>query len=179
MNLKEQTFLNGYKKLRDEVDQQCTKLEQEHANHIKCKSGCDFCCMNYNIFPIEFYSILTDLKHKQFNPAKISDSKYNEQDCIFLFNHRCTIYDVRPIICRTHGLPLLYLNDDDEWELSTCELNFQNYNFELFTNKNTFAQDTFNSKLFQLNRDYIKTIPEQGFTETDLISLKELTTNLE
>lgn len=174
MKIKNQTILDKYKQLRDDIDGQCEKLEKEHASHLKCKSGCDLCCMNYNIFPIEFKYILNELKRQQFKMSSKSDAKKNRQDCVFLVDHKCSIYNVRPIICRTHGLPLLYTNNEDEWELSTCELNFQDFEFEQFSEKNTFPQDKFNSKLFLLNRDFIAESPEMEYSELDLISLKEL-----
>jgi len=77
-------------------------------------------------------------------------------------------------MCRTHGLPLLYANDDGEWELSACELNFTEFDFEDFTMENTFPQDKYNSKLFLLNREFIAEFADKKYSELDLIPMKEL-----
>lgn len=163
-----------YLSLRDEIDFQTEKLEKEHKKHMKCKSGCDLCCMDYNIFPIEYYSILNDLKKRNFKPKENQNPPLSDESCVFLNDHKCTIYNSRPIICRTHGLPLLFTNDEGEWELSACELNFTKYNFEEFSMENTFPQDTFNSKLFQINKKFIAEHTELKFTEFDLIPLKKI-----
>ena len=77
-------------------------------------------------------------------------------------------------MCRTLGLPLLYSNDDGEFELSVCDLNFTEYDFEDFTIENTMPQDKYNSKLFLLNREFISVYKEKIYNEMDLIPLKEL-----
>ena len=56
----------NYNKLRNEIDILAAKLEKKHKKHLSCRSGCDLCCMDYNIFPIEFYAILQELKEQNF-----------------------------------------------------------------------------------------------------------------
>lgn len=166
-------MISEYRKLRTQIDSEVANLEKTHTEHLKCKSGCDLCCMDYRIFPVEYYSILNELKEN--NPI-LNELKTDlpKDTCVFLQNHKCSIYGARPIICRTHGLPLLFANDNGEWELSACELNFTQFNFEEFTFDNTFPQDKFNSKLFLLNKKFIKTLSEKSFNEFDLLPLKDL-----
>ncbi|WP_167607844.1 YkgJ family cysteine cluster protein [Maribellus sediminis] len=161
-----------YKNLRDKVDIQSNKLEKQHSQHMACKMGCDLCCMDYSIFPVEFYSIREALNTKDL---KLDLSSVNKPGtCVFLKNHKCTIYDERPIICRTHGLPLLFMNDEDNWELSACELNFTEFDFSDFTNENTFPQDRINSELFMTNKTFLQNFDEKEFGEFDLIPIKNL-----
>lgn len=44
--------------------------------------------------------------------------------CPFLLDDRCSVYETRPLICRTQGLPLLLQLDDGEAEVDFCPLNF-------------------------------------------------------
>lgn len=164
--------IEHYKKLRKRVDKQVQKLEEMHRPHLACKMGCDLCCMDYSIFPIEFYSIAMELKKNKFQP--VLPSVNNNSSCIFLHNHACSIYAERPVICRTHGLPLLYMNDNEEWELSACELNFTEFDMEEFTNGNTFPQDRFNSELFMLNKEFIQNFEARKYDEFELIPIREL-----
>lgn len=165
-----QKHFESYIELRNEIDELSEKLENNHRKHMMCKAGCDLCCMDYSVFPIEFEFILSELKKK----AKPEiNTKAKEEDCIFLNDHKCSIYDARPIICRTHGLPLLYTNENDEWELSACELNFTDFPFEEFSEENTYPQDKFNSKLFLLNKDFISA-SGQKHEPFDLIPIKDL-----
>lgn len=162
-----------YYELRNKIDELTDRLEDLHQNHMACKMGCDLCCMDYSILPIEFYCISSALKDKN---VQIEVSNINESSsCIFLKNHKCSIYSERPVICRTHGLPLLYMNDDGDWELSACELNFTLFSMDGFTIENTFPQDKFNSELFMLNKTFISELKGSNYNEFDLIPIRKLT----
>ena len=177
MNRNNIKHFKQYKQLRTEIDNLSSELENQHAKQMQCKKGCDKCCINYNIFPIEFYSILSDFKDNKLLPEISFNPKENV--CIFLNNSVCTIYHHRPIICRTHGLPLLFMNENSEWELSACDLNFTEFNFGEFTMDNTFPQDKYNSKLFMLNKMFISEFQEKKYDEFDLIPLKNLVEQLQ
>lgn len=172
MDILNNNNFDKYLALRKEIGRRSEYLEDAHIKHINCKNGCDLCCMDYSIFPVEFYFILSELKKKQRDPDW--KNKENGKACVFLKNSSCTIYNHRPIICRTHGLPLLFANDDGDWELSVCDLNFTEFDFEEFEMENTFPQDKYNSKLFILNKDFIAGFKEKKYGEFDLIPLKEL-----
>ena len=156
-----------YHQLRGDIDQLSEKLSGLHKNHMQCKKGCDLCCMNYSLLPIEYFAIKDQLKDQPIKSRGCEDD-----ECVFLINHECHIYENRPIICRTHGLPLLFMNDE-QWELSACELNFTEFDDEDFDTENTFPQDKFNSKLFVLNQAFIK---ENGlpYSDFELIPLRKL-----
>lgn len=171
---KSQKYIKEYRSLRNEIDSEAKILEKEHSHHMKCKAGCDLCCMDYGILPVEFFSILDELKSDNFQKESLKETPKDKSSCVFLQNHICAIYKSRPVICRTHGLPLLFTNEDGEWQLSACELNFTKFNFEKFTLDNTYPQDKYNSKLFILNRDFISVYNEEHFEEFDLIPLKKL-----
>ncbi|NQU88504.1 MAG: hypothetical protein HQ541_22380, partial [Mariniphaga sp.] len=55
-------FYKKYNSLRNDIDKHCEKLSLEHSEHLQCKKGCDLCCMDYSIFPVEFFSIADELK---------------------------------------------------------------------------------------------------------------------
>ncbi|MGQ8338014.1 YkgJ family cysteine cluster protein [Sunxiuqinia sp. A32] len=156
-----------YSELRSAIDELSNKLFKMHHSHVECKKGCDLCCMDYQIFPVEFDSIKEAIKNEE-----IQTGTKENGSCIFLKDHECQIYEHRPIICRTHGLPLLFMNDE-QWELSACELNFTNFDDEEFTAENTFPQDKFNSLLFVLNKNYLNEI-KSDHGEFDLIPIHKL-----
>ena len=170
------TELEKYRKLRDQIDLLVATLENQHKQHLACKKGCDLCCMDYSIFPVEFYSILGALNQK--NEQHVFPTQNVDGSCVFLKDHQCTIYDERPIICRTHGLPLLYMNEVNEWELSACELNFTSFDMNDFTSENTFPQDNFNSELLLINREFIRHFKNIRFNEFDLIPVRNLLNEL-
>jgi Fe-S-cluster containining protein len=161
-------YFNGYLHLREEIDNECSRLEKLHKNYLSCAPGCTGCCVNFNIFPVEFYSIREENSKGGININK----SYTEGNCVFLVDNLCSIYGSRPIICRTHGLPLLAMGEE-EWELSHCELNFKE-NPPEFNESNTFQADRYNSKLFILNRKFIQALKEKQYNEFDLIPLSNL-----
>jgi len=176
MSTVENIHFSKYKLLVNKIDKITAKLEKVHHKHMLCKNGCSMCCMDFSVFPVEFYFILNELKNENIKPDKGED--LSNEVCAFLRNHSCTIYRQRPIMCRTHGLPLLYANDDGDYELSACELNFTDFDFEDFTMENTIPQDKYNSKLFVLNREFIADFKDKKYGEMDLIPMKELAKQL-
>ncbi len=162
-------LLEKYLALRAEVDKLCNQLLAVHAKHLECKKGCSSCCMNFSIFPIEFFAI----KHF-FNGLSPEIATFVAGEaCKFLVNDACTIYDHRPIICRTQGLPLLFTGDEG-WELSACELNFANFDFSEFDVENTFPHDKFNSKLYLLNNEYLESLAGNRVKSEELVELRLL-----
>jgi uncharacterized protein len=167
--------LTPYFKLRKEVDLLCDTLEKEHKKHLNCKKGCDLCCMAISVFPVEFYAIHAETEFEFISTLPVPK---DEVQCRFLVDHCCTIYDSRPVICRTHGLPLLYMGlESDEFELSLCELNFTEYDLENFTEENTYPMDQINSKLYQINKKFVAGFENGRYNEQDRIPLAELIVN--
>lgn len=156
-----------YKQLTNTIDELTERLSTQHKNQMLCKKGCDLCCMDYDVFPIEYEAMKKALKNEKVDMQKSTDGS-----CIFLKDHACQIYEYRPIICRTHGLPLLFMNDDN-WELSACELNFTEFDVADFTPENTFPQDKFNSELFMINKSFVKK-NKLAHSEFDLIPIHRL-----
>lgn len=158
---------SNYQTFIADVDRRTETLYEMHKTHMKCKKGCDLCCMNYQIFPVEYFAIQQALKQKSVETVESIDGS-----CVFLKDHLCQIYENRPFICRTHGLPLLFMNDE-QWELSVCELNFREFDDEEFSEENTLLQDKFNSELFLLNKQFIAD-NKLNFSEFDLLEMKDL-----
>jgi hypothetical protein len=110
--------------------------------------------------------------------AKPTETRPQEtdEDCVFLKDHGCAIYENRPIICRTHGLPLLYMNDES-WELSTCELNFTNFNDDDFSDENTYPQINSTANCFRSTNGSLQ-LQGKEISEFDLIPIKELASEI-
>lgn len=175
MKGKAQEELERYRELRNEVSDLSNKLANIHKEEMACKKGCSECCMNFQVLPVEYFSILEELKENP--PKEHRELDADAEDCNFLINDLCQIYQSRPFICRTHGLPLLFMSQEgDDWELSACPLNFTN--FEDFHSENTFPQDTYNSKLFLINQEFVKNYETEQFGDFDMISINRLIKDL-
>lgn len=123
------------------------KFHEKHLKNMSCKLGCSKCCyVDISIFQVEAYIIINWLylldqekKHKILEQLKASDNleqqntkKSKQKPCVFLHNDGCSIYEVRPAICRTQGLPLQYkISSDKNQEnlaVDVCPLNFTQEN---------------------------------------------------
>jgi len=112
--------LTLYRELINTIDLHFEKVKQLQKDTMCCTKGCTSCCISdLTVCSIEAHYMKMEISNKTFNE--------NLNDCIFLINNECSIYEHRPIVCRTQGLPLLYDNEDEEnneKELSICEKNF-------------------------------------------------------
>lgn len=161
-----------YYQLRKRIDKISKSLCKVHKQQITCKKGCHECCMAITVFPVEFYAIQAEI-----NLLGLQQLPYIQEDieCRYLVDHSCAIYPFRPVICRTHGLPLLQMSlDDDEYELSCCVLNFNDFDFDDFDEQNTFPMDRINSQLYAINKEFVSTYEGGKYNETDRIALAEL-----
>jgi Fe-S-cluster containining protein len=175
MKTKIEKIIQGFEHLRNEADNSCNELHFQHQQHTVCRHGCDQCCMNFNLLPVEFHAILNAVKGRKIDIQLTG----NDEECPFLVEHSCQIYESRPLICRSHGLPILTMDEDgDDWELSFCPLNFTKADEEYFTNENCYPQDVFNSKLYLLNQEFINTYKDEKFGNTDMLDLYTLATRL-
>ena len=58
----------------------------------------------------------------------------------------CGIYDVRPLICRTHGFPILF-QEKEQWFADVCSLNFMDYSIENLEQDDFILVDILNQHL--------------------------------
>ena len=161
-----------YYNLISQVDSICESLEKVHNQHLNCKKGCDLCCMAISVFPVEFYAIKAELDLKLIAELPVQKSK---EQCRFLVDHNCSIYAFRPLICRTHGLPLVYMNlEETEYEMALCELNFIDYDMADFNEENTYPMDRINSQLYMINKEFVSGFKGGRYSDQDRIQLAEL-----
>jgi Fe-S-cluster containining protein len=120
--------LENYFQLVNRVDELCRNVEEVLREHIKCAAGCSSCCKAITLFPVEAAAIRMGVEALPEEEAEIvrrHAAEGGEGDtCPLLYDHRCLIYPFRPIICRTHGLPILF-TDDGKRRVDYCPSNLQ------------------------------------------------------
>ena len=91
-------------------------------------------------------------------PAAVQRAvRKRKSSCTFLVDGACTVYEARPVICRTYGLPSLQRNEKSEAEISWCELNFTNVQDDFaFQADGIIDIDTLNAKLAGVNSLFLK-----------------------
>ncbi len=135
--------------------QMLDKFFEEQSPYIFCKEGCPHCCEKgeYPFSEVEFAYLMIGsrtLPSEVFNQIeqnvfKIKEQKQNHNSdekfmhaCPFLVEGKCSLYDYRGLICRTHGLA--FFNEYEKIIVPACVhrgLNYSNvYDFENSTISN-------------------------------------------
>ena len=94
--------------LRKNVDRFMARILAKHRDVMACRAGCADCCTaDLTVFPVEAAPLAAalDALPQDLRDA-VRDRALRGEHCALLVESRCAIYDQRPIICRTQGLPL-------------------------------------------------------------------------
>lgn len=121
-------LLNEYGACVAKIDAKVAEVRERRSADIACRAGCADCCAaGLEVLPVEAYAIEQHLAERGASlPAP------REGRCAFLDERDlCTVYEARPLLCRSHGLPVrmpgnggrgqLPVLDEDTW---ACGLNF-------------------------------------------------------
>lgn len=173
------TAIDRYRDLRCRVDQRMRELVACHGKNAVCKPGCCDCCVNLSVFPVEYYAILQELREGgctglPFDPGA---------PCGYLKDRRCVLYASRPLICRTHGLPVAFLNENEdgpERVVSFCPKNFVGVPDDelIFGPDHTLDLDEMNAELFLINMDFLEQSSPSVWQPTSRIRLSQLVRDL-
>lgn len=152
-----------YLSLIEDVDRMVVDFSSRLHEHLRCAPGCSSCCRRFSIAPIEAALIA-----EQSEASLESCSIKTDDTCRFLIDDLCSIYLNRPLICRTQGLPIAYVDEiNEQIDVSVCPLNFsETYQF---THEDLLFLDPVNSLLAELNIRYCR---ESGIDPESRISLR-------
>jgi Fe-S-cluster containining protein len=162
-------FLDNYTQLTARVDALCHGIAATLGKQITCSAGCSSCCTAITIFPVEAAAMrkalenLPDIQAEEIR-RQISEHAADER-CPLLLHHHCMLYDARPIICRTHGLPIVYTSDDQR-NSDCCPLNLTEA--ESLSGSSVVDLDKLNTLLVAVNTIYLTQTetPETGIRVT-------------
>ncbi len=129
-------FLAEYRAAKARVDESAAAIFERRADAIECAKGCHACCVD-GLAVLEVEAAEIALHLQTADPTDQKTPAPPPGGCAFLdAAGACTIYPVRPLVCRTHGLPLKMATDDDNRsqrqktlrvvdDVSVCDLNFR------------------------------------------------------
>ena len=108
------------------VDALCGEIQGLLSDQITCSEGCSSCCTAITLFPVEAAALHAALQGlpggRRIAILKHVAEHAAGERCPLLKDHRCLLYAARPIICRTHGLPIVY-SEGAERKSDCCPLN--------------------------------------------------------
>jgi len=96
--------------LHAEVESATRHLHVLHASRLQCRSGCASCCVDeLTVFEVEAARI-----RRHHGLLLAGGEAHPAGACAFLDGAgACRIYADRPYVCRTQGLPLRWLEEDE------------------------------------------------------------------
>jgi Fe-S-cluster containining protein len=134
---------------------------------LHCRPGCASCCISFAVLPIEAAILQAAIAGR---PHPSPPSPPAENLCPLLVGDLCSVYAARPVICRTQGLALAYVDEERETiAVSACSRNFAD-DF-LFQPERLLFMDAFNDRLSSLNMEYCRL---QGTAPDRRIPIREL-----
>ncbi len=122
-----------YRRLVDRVEAFTALVRRRYSSFIKCRKGCCTCCTpSFGVFPVEAWAVKEGfgcLPPKAREALLRAAKDTSREDCPALEQSACLLYPLRPVLCRTHGYPLLVLGEAGEPTVRFCELNFRPQEF--------------------------------------------------
>lgn len=105
------TLLQEYFAARAKVDAAVDAIAERRAADLACAPGCSRCCVEgLSVWSVEAHAIEVHLAAQGLRAPPAPP----EGSCAFLdAAGQCSIYEARPWVCRTHGLPLRLREPED------------------------------------------------------------------
>ena len=106
------------------IDKSVLPVQEKNRARLRCKPGCASCCVD----GITVFAVEADLIARHYGDLLERALPHAEGACAFLDDQdRCRIYEHRPYVCRTQGLPLRWMDEDETGHIvemrDICPLN--------------------------------------------------------
>jgi len=166
--------LANYRLLVSRVDELCNRITDQFARAIACRAGCSSCCRHLTLFPVEAAALagaLSGLGDPFRTHLESIGEMPEDGPCPLLLDDRCIAYASRPIICRTHGLPLL-TEIDGERRIDFCPDNF--LGMDSLPGDAVMNLDLINRTLVAINARYLQDTADPSFRDKERYSIAEI-----
>ncbi|MDJ0764915.1 MAG: YkgJ family cysteine cluster protein [Myxococcota bacterium] len=147
-------MLTAYFKLRSRIDRLVQSIRARYSEQILCQPTCIDCCQaGLTLVLVEAVAIGSahGVEPERIHLQAGQSPRFSEGRCSLLDEKSlCAVYNDRPLICRTHGLPLKY---SDSNEIRVCEKNF------IYQTPHRSAMlnvDNMETALFAVNLEYCR-----------------------
>ncbi len=150
-------LIEALKDFYSELDKAIQQVEQLNSERLTCHAGCADCCVDdITVYEIEATNI------RYYHPTLLQqESPHPTGACAFLDEQRrCRIYAHRPYVCRTQGLPLRWVEFDENNQTiefrDICPLNDppEASPLEALPRQNFWEIGPFEQKLINLQKQF-------------------------
>ena len=150
---------DSYHQLIDRLDVLHEGITAALGDALTCSAGCSSCCLPISVFPVEAAAIIEAVLElpaaEQAAIRQALENQHNPERCALLQNDRCLIYPLRPVICRTHGLPLLVQEPEGDPTITVCPLNC--VSMQSFAKETILDLERINQLLVAINLLFVTT----------------------
>lgn len=103
-------ILDLVERLHALVDEAAAPVARANARRLACRPGCADCCVDgLTVFAIEAAVLL----RRYPDLFEASEARPPGACALLDRDGRCRVYEHRPYVCRTQGLPLRWLEEDE------------------------------------------------------------------
>jgi len=161
--------LRDLRDLHDEIDDKAKALAKIHSERLQCRRGCSACCLDdLTVTRIEAERI------RRAHPDLLRNERpHPVGGCAFLDEQGgCRVYADRPHVCRSQGLPLRIVFENESGEIEErrdiCSLNLEGGPpLESLDEENCWLIGSFELRIGQLD-------DQLGGTERKRVVLRDL-----
>ena len=159
--MSENNRFDNYRQLLQRVSAKFAEIVSLRPSQYVCQKGCFSCCKSgLTVTHIEKQHIKSWLSEKSDTVSllyKLRDARpHGNSSCELLTNEgACAIYDVRPIICRSHGVPVKTPSvEPNKQTLDVCPLNLRTLNLNDLAGDESLNLETVSAILSVVDRHY-------------------------
>ena len=179
----------NYRQLLAKIDHFAARAREKYFRALTCAPGCARCCVaGIHVWRVEYdhicRSVIARSASDEAIPAPLPSRDHTSRCTHLDADSRCSIYDVRPVVCRLWGLPIFIpAGRVAEWTgaapsteqqcpegtLTCCELNFTaSPTLEALPLADALNAETVIQTLAAINHVYCK---DHGLDPTERLSL--------
>lgn len=150
--------MSRYPELAAKVDAFFARVQARHRAEMACDSGCSHCChTRLTITGVEAQAIVDEIatwptqRREQLstNVTTAAADRCTALDA----GGRCLIYQVRPIVCRSHGAPIRLRDGRSLPVVQACRDNFTARGPEAADADCIIDQETLSAMVLAVDRD--------------------------
>lgn len=118
-----------YRELTAKVEAFFPRVQSRHGSAMQCKAGCTACChVRLSVTALEASVIRDGLatlpEEERARLAQRAKQRTSGVCPALEADGRCALYAWRPLVCRSHGVPIRHREPDGTAALSACDKNF-------------------------------------------------------
>jgi Fe-S-cluster containining protein len=119
-----------YRELAAKLDAFFERVQSRYGGAMKCRAGCSGCCrVRLSVTALEASVLREGLAQLPEEARARLAERARQADpgtCPALeADGRCAVYAWRPLVCRSHGVPVRFREPEGTTSVSACELNFE------------------------------------------------------